>query len=74
MIVRVNPIVSSNREIEEIEERYKLNLHKQWKVRLPDDLLVVCLSVDYQSSFIFLRVLMMTKNMLEWVYYSSVDL
>lgn len=72
MTVRINPIVSGNREIEEIEERYKLNLHKQWKVRLPDDLLVVCLSVDCYSSFIFLPVSMMTKNMLEWVRSSSI--
>ena len=74
MTVRINPIVSGNREIEEIEERYKLNLHKQWKVRLPDDLLVVCLSVDCYSSFIFLPVSMMMKNMLEWVRSFSIDL
>lgn len=67
-------MVNSNHEIEEIEERYRLNLHRQWKVRLPDDLLIVRLSVATHLSSIFLRALMMTRSMLEWVVRYTAEL
>lgn len=60
-------MVNGNHEIEEIEERYTLNLHRQWKVRLPDDLLIVRIYTCVHLSLIFRQLSMMMRSMLEWV-------
>ena len=52
---------SVQEEVRSIEEEYGLNLHQSWRIRLPNDLLIVTTEKVMISSLTFLRQIAM-KN------------